>query len=284
MSNVERHKVSVPMNIDSTLDSYRAFEHDAWERAAASYAESFETITALFAQSLIQAAGCTTGARVLDVACGSGLISSLVSSLGAEATGVDFSPAMIAQARRAFPCISFYEADAEDLPFDDGHFDCVLVGFGIHHFPSPPRAIAEAARVLNRGGRLAFSVWSSTDHAILQLPIEAIRLVGTPGAALPVPPRGDINDVQACTELLRAGGFTAIEVRKVAAVATVPSAAALLDLLVKGTARASALISAQPPEVLLAVISALEAALEQYRVGTNFQVPAVAIFSVGTRA
>ena len=43
------------------------------------------------------------------------------------------------------------------------------------------------------------------------------------------------------------------------------------------------LISSQPPEVLPAVISALEGALEKYRVGTNFQVPAVAIFSVGTR-
>ena len=96
-------------------------------------------------------------------------------------------------------------------------------------------------------------------------------------------PRGDINDVQACIELLRDGGFTPVEVRKVAAAATVPSVSALLDLLVKGTARASALISSQPPEVLPAVISALETALEQYRVGTNFQVPAVAIFSVGTR-
>ena len=273
------------MSLDPARLRYREFEHAAWERAAANYAHSFETVTALFARPLLDAVGCDAGLQVLDVACGSGFISSLAASMGAAPTGVDFSAGMVAQSREQYPLISFAEADAENLPFPDGSFDRVVIGFGVHHFPNPPLAIAEAHRVLRTGGRLAFTVWSATDHALQQLLIDAIRQGGVAGSSLPVPPQGDINDGQSCLRLLRGAGFGvgSTSVQRLERLVAVESAARLIDVMLKGTARSSALIRAQPPDVLPSVIAALDAALQTYREGTVFNVPAVAILAVGTR-
>lgn len=273
------------MNIASAQLRYREFEHAGWERAAANYAGSFETVTAPFARPLLNAASCGAGAKILDVACGSGFISSLANSMGATATGVDFSAGMVAQARERYPFISFTEADAENLPFTDGSFDGVVIGFGVHHFPSPQRAISEAHRVLRDGGRFAFTVWSSTDHAIQQLLIDAIRQRGVAGSSLPTPPQGDINEVKTCLSLMRGAGFGIAHssAHKLEMPVAVESAANLIEMLVKGTARSSAMIRAQTPEVLPSVIAALDAALQRYRAGTVFHVPAVAILAAGTR-
>lgn len=273
------------MSLDPAHLRYREFEHAAWERAAANYAHSFETVTALFAHPLLDAVGCAAGLKVLDVACGSGFVSSLAASMDAAPTGVDFSAGMVAQAREQYPLISFEEADAEDLPFPDESFDCVVIGFGVHHFSDPPLAIAEAHRVLRAGGRLAFTVWSATDHALQQLMLDAIRQSGVAGSSLPVPPQGDINDGQSCLRLLRGAGFDfeSTSVRKLEKRVAVESAARLIDVMLKGTARSSALVRAQPPDVLPSVIAALDAALQTYREGTVLKVPAVAILAVGTR-
>ena len=273
------------MSPDPAYLRYREFEKAAWERAAANYASSFETVTALFARPLLDAVGCVAGLQVLDVACGSGYISSLAASIGAAPIGVDFSAGMVVQSRAQYPLISFAEADAESLPFRDGSFDRVVIGFGVHHFPNPPLAIAEAHRVLRAGGRVAFSVWSAAEHALQQLLIDAIGQVGVAKSSLSVPPQGDINDGQSCLGLLRGAGFGlgSTSVQKLEKIVVVESAARLIEVMLKGTARSSALIRAQPPDILPSVIANLDAALQTYKKGTVFHVPAVAIFAVGTR-
>lgn len=273
------------MSFDPAHLQYREFEHAAWERAAANYAHSFETVTAPFARPLLDAVGCEAGLQVLDVACGSGFITSLAASMGAVPTGVDFSAGMVAQSRERYPLFSFAEADAEGLPFPDESFDRVVIGFGVHHFPNPPLAIAEAHRVLRTGGRLAFTVWSAADHALQQLLIDAVRKGGVAGSPLPVPPQGDINDGHSCLRLLRGAGFDVgrRSIQKLEKLVAFESAAKLIDVMLKGTARSSALIRAQPPDVLPSVIAALDVALRTYREGTVLSVPAVAILAVGTR-
>ena len=268
-------------------DRYRNFEHAAWELAAANYADSFETVTKPFARPLLDAVDCRPGLRLLDVACGSGFISSLATSLGSTATGIDFSAAMVAQASKRYPSVSFFEADAENLPFADGSFDAIVIGFGVHHFPSPRRAMSEALRLLRGSGRFAFTVWSSSDHALLQLVIDAIGHSGVPGSSLPAPPRGDISDIDTCKRLMLESGFSAnhSSFHKLETRVAISSAASLIELLAKGTARASALIRLQPDETMPAVISAVEAAMAQYRSKFSelFEIPAVAILACGTR-
>src|SRR5258708_7684334 len=91
--------------------------------------------------------------RVLDVGCGTGLMSAKLAASGRRAVGVDLSPAMIVRARRR--CnrnLDFVEGDAEDLPLESEKFDAVVNLISFHHYPAPRQAIAEFRRVLQTGG------------------------------------------------------------------------------------------------------------------------------------
>ncbi len=190
------------MSVETQGDAYRAFEHAAWERAAAYYSDTFAAATRLFAESLLDAVSCERGLALLDVACGPGLVCSIAAARGAAVTGVDFSAAMVAEARRRSPSLMFEHGDAEALPFGDQTFDLVVCGFGVHHFPYPARAVAQAHRILKPGGRFAFTVWAPDEHVPQQLLVSTIRAHGISGASLPSPPQGDINTTDGCLQLL----------------------------------------------------------------------------------
>jgi ubiquinone/menaquinone biosynthesis C-methylase UbiE len=92
---------------------------------------------------------------VLDVGCGTGLMSAKLARMDRRVVAVDLSAAMIARARRRYGrAVDFIEADAEDLPFDDDAFDAVINLISFHHYPDPWRAVAEFRRVLRPNGRL----------------------------------------------------------------------------------------------------------------------------------
>jgi ubiquinone/menaquinone biosynthesis C-methylase UbiE len=95
------------------------------------------------------------GRRVLDVGCGTGrLAAALAERYGCKVWGVDLSPEMLEVARRRLPPTARVKlAPAEELPFRDGWFERVTMTLVYHHL-DPPRALAEARRVLVSGGRL----------------------------------------------------------------------------------------------------------------------------------
>jgi SAM-dependent methyltransferase len=101
--------------------------------------------------------------RFLDVASGTGYLAAAASARGANVLGIDFAAAMVELATRPNPELTFKAGSAEDLPFASGTFDAVGCNFGMHHFPHPEKALAEASRVLRAGGRIAFTVWASRD-------------------------------------------------------------------------------------------------------------------------
>jgi ubiquinone/menaquinone biosynthesis C-methylase UbiE len=96
---------------------------------------------------------------VLDAGCGTGFLSLELASRGHRVTGIDFAPAMLAEARRKAEqqgaAIRFEEADAEQLPFASGSFDLVFSRHVLWTLPHPEMAIDEWIRVLRQGGRLA---------------------------------------------------------------------------------------------------------------------------------
>jgi ubiquinone/menaquinone biosynthesis C-methylase UbiE len=92
---------------------------------------------------------------VLDICCGSGMISEYYAKEGAEVTGVDISFEAIARAKmRAAKhgfLAHFHTGDSEKLPFPDGSFDIVSVHDGLHHLRKPEKAVREMVRVANKG-------------------------------------------------------------------------------------------------------------------------------------
>lgn len=137
---------------------FKAAQREGWALFA-----PLETITTIPAGLLVQFAGVQAGERVLDVACGTGVVAVTAARVGAQVRGLDLAPALLARARQnaeiAAVDINFVEGDVEALPYADGEFDVVLSQFGHMFGPQPAVAIAEMLRVLKPGGRIAFSTW-----------------------------------------------------------------------------------------------------------------------------
>lgn len=93
------------------------------------------------------------GARVADLGCGSGVFTELLRRQGYASVGLDISSKLIALGRSKYPGLELLEGDAENLPFESGTLDGVLLSGLVHHFPDPQRLASEVRRVLKLRGR-----------------------------------------------------------------------------------------------------------------------------------
>jgi ubiquinone/menaquinone biosynthesis C-methylase UbiE len=137
--------------------------------AAEIYDEFF--LPALFAEwapRVAKAAGLKAGQRVLDVACGTGVLACEAAKLvapGGTVAGLDRNEGMLVVARRKAPAIDWHLGRAEALPFEDRSFDAVISQFGLMFFEDRRKALAEMWRVLRPGGVLAVAVWDAAEHS-----------------------------------------------------------------------------------------------------------------------
>jgi SAM-dependent methyltransferase len=136
-------------------------------------AEAYEElhVPSLFADwapRVLQAADLAPGHRVLDVACGTGVLArgaaERVGTAG-QVVGVDPNPAMLSVARRDSANVDWQVGAAESLPCDDARFDRVVSQFGLMFFSDRERALAEMLRVLVPEGRLAVAVWDGLERS-----------------------------------------------------------------------------------------------------------------------
>ena len=143
------------------MDSITAFKQQ--QKSAWSNFAQFENATATAAPRLVDFAGVREGVRVLDVACGTGVVALTAARRGAQVTGVDLTPELVVRARHNAELmglsVDVHEGDAEALPFDTDAFDIVVSQFGHMFAPRPAVVIAEMLRVLRPGGTIAFSTW-----------------------------------------------------------------------------------------------------------------------------
>ena len=266
-------------------EAVRAFEHAGWENAAAEYEATFARATAPFVEALLDAVQAAAGMKVLDVCCGTGIVTAAAAARGASVVGLDFSPAMLRQARQIHPDLHFDDGDAEALPYADESFDAVLSNFGVHHVPNPQKAIAETFRVLAPGGRVAVTTWAMpAENIAWGLLFDAIRAHGDPAAAKTPPSGGNLGTTEAILRLLRDAGFADIRAEPTRREWHVSDPRHLLAALSRGTVRTAALIAAQPAEARPAIEAAIVRGAAPYRRGDGFAVPIVAILASGTKS
>lgn len=123
----------------------------------------------VYAQDLAQRVAGHAPQRVLEIACGTGVVTrQLAKTLPASAAFVatDLNPPMLEHARRlgtARP-VAWQQADAMQLPFPDAAFDAVVCQFGVMFLPDRARAYAEVLRVLRPGGHFLFNVWGPVEE------------------------------------------------------------------------------------------------------------------------
>lgn len=143
---------------------------DAAARSPADvYDEQF--VPALFSHwgpVVCEAAHVGAGQQVLDVACGTGALTTAVArrvAPGGAAIGLDANPQMLAVARRKHAGIEWHDGRAESLPFADASFDAVVSQFGLMFFDDRVAALREMWRVLRPGGRLAVAVCDALERS-----------------------------------------------------------------------------------------------------------------------
>ena len=158
------------------------------------------TLTTEPAAHLVKFAGIHGGHRVLDVACGTGVVSVTAARTGATVTGLDLTPELLAIAREnariAGLDISFHEGDAEQLPFEANSFDVVVSQYGHIFAPRPDIAIGELLRVLKPGGVIAFSTWPPELYVGRMFALTAKYLPPPPAGVSPPWQWGDPNIVR----------------------------------------------------------------------------------------
>jgi len=132
---------------------------------------------------ICEAARLTGSCRVLDVACGPGIVVEALARAAGEVIGCDITPEMLEKTRKrcasaGLTNVRCVPGRAEALPFDDASFDVVVSRSAVHHFMDPGAALHEMARVVKRGGRvIAVDVMSaeSREDATLHNALETLR-------------------------------------------------------------------------------------------------------------
>lgn len=186
---------------------------------AENYARFFvPSIGKPMADDLIAAAGLQPGQRVLDVACGTGVVARLAAErVGASGavTGVDLNPGMLAAARaqqHAGAAIEWLEAGAESLPLPDATFDVALCQMGLQFFTGKLAALREMRRVLKPGGKAIVSV-PGPKPALFAILAEALaRRVGPEPASF-VDLVFSMHDANELRDLLQGAGFGTVDVQ-----------------------------------------------------------------------
>jgi SAM-dependent methyltransferase len=265
---------------------FHDFEQAGWERAADRYGDAFGGLTSQTIPSLLRAAGVTKGTRLLDVASGPGYVADAAAKQGASAVGVDFSPEMVALASRRHPDLEFVEGDAEALGFPERSFDAVAINFGILHLERPDAALAEARRVLEPGGRCAFTVWATPDVSVgFGIVLNAIETHGRMDVPLPAgPPFFRFSDAAESARSMEAAGFSDPRVETVPLLWRLTSGDALFEAFLNGAVRTAALLRAQSPEALARIRKAIRDAAASYRRADAIELPMAAVLSSGLRS
>ena len=177
---------------------------------------------------LVQSANPGPGERVLDVACGTGIVARRVAPYvgsNGRVVGLDLNPNMLAVARavaeRQGLTIEWSEGRAEKLLFPDGSFDLVLSQFGLMLFTDRQAALTEMHRVLTNSGRVLLSVWQGLDrHPFYQtLHDVSQRWLGMSGVQ-DVFALGDAGELRG---LLTDAGFQQVEIEPVSMTARFPN-------------------------------------------------------------
>lgn len=271
----------------SPSQSFREFEQAGWEDmgVVVNYHQHLSSVTRQSVDALLDAAGIRNGSRILDVATGAGYIAEVATQRGADATGVDFSAAQVRMAREQFPAVRFEQADAEALPFDSESFDAVVNGFGMCHVSNPDIALREAFRVLKRGGRVAFSVWDTPEHAVVFGALyAAVRAHGSMDVDLPSGPSFFLfSDPEQSTNALLSAGFVSPSCRQVPQVWRVSDPDEVFRVITEGSVRAAAMLGAQSPAARQAIKVSLRDTVAAYKRGDSFELPMPAALAAAVK-
>ena len=230
------------------------------------------TIFAPWADDFVDMAALQPGERVLDIACGTGIVARTVArrlGSGAGVVGLDLSAPMLAVARTAAAAdgmkIEWREGSASRLALADEVFDVVFCQQGLQFFPDRPAALHEMYRVLMAGGRLVLSVWREIERSpgFAALAQALARHIGLEAGAMMTSGPYALSDMQELRALIAGASFRDITIRPAVKTMQYPSSDEFVLRCAAGSPWGDVFASAEDrvPTKLLAEI---DAKLESY--------------------
>jgi SAM-dependent methyltransferase len=201
-------------------------------------------------------------ARVLDIACGSGVVARMVAArlgAGGRVVGLDFNPAMLEVARRKSDAeglaVEWLQGSAQELPFANGTFDLVICQQGLQFFPDRLGAVSEMYRVLAPGGQVAIVTWRGLDEHPLPAALGRVlrSRFDSPAFELPF----SLGDPAALGSLLLDAGFANVTVEPATIMADHSQAERYVELQVAAYAAGIQPLQGLPADEREALIAAI---------------------------
>ena len=217
-------------------------------------------------------------AGVLDLACGTGIVTKIVAErlpgIG-RIVGTDLNPAMIEVARQTMHdtrhAVEWAVADVSNLPFGDGEFDVAFCQQGLQFFPDKPAALREIRRVLAPNGRLVLTVWSAISP-LFQAVSDSLRIRVSEAAADQAVHPFAFRDGDVIAALLAGAGFSIANASTLLVQRPLTPARAAIREEILATPYEMALRK-KGNDTIDAIVDDVDIALERYRDGDNLIVP-----------
>ena len=270
-------------------------ESSGWQLRG-SAAEAYERyIVQAFMQgwthALLETANLAAGARVLDVACGTGVVARLVATrIGQKrrVVGVDLNTGMLATARMlpqspTGVAVEWREGNVTALPFPEATFDAVLCQQGLQFFPDKPAALRDMHRVLVPTGQLVLSVWRGIAHCPWQRSVaDALERHVSSEAAMGIRGAFALADKEELRTLITAAGFRAVRIRIDSQVIRYPSLKEFVSGYLSATPVAKVAANLDEPK-RLAVLREIETSLQGHLDDEGLAAPIEAHFVVAEK-
>ncbi|MDP1861549.1 MAG: class I SAM-dependent methyltransferase [Gemmatimonadaceae bacterium] len=258
-----------------------------WDRAASYYEQFWSRQLQPVQDTLLDCAALQSGDDVLDVACGTGLVTRRAVELTGgkgSVVGTDLSESMLAAARAASSqhelAPTYRQMNAEQLDFPDAGFDVVLCALGLMYVPDPVRAIAEMCRVVRPGGRVVVSVWGARAECGWA---EIFPIVERRVASDVCPLFFQLGSGRTLADLMSAAGLQQVQSRHLPAVLQYSTAADAIGAAFAGGPVALAYARFDDEAREAAHAEYLES-IKQYRVDGGYEVPGAFVIAQGVTA